>query len=183
MTTGCYDALPSVISDLGGAPKPSDEDRKASLRFMDFLIRSQLLRVTPCASHNAHCMHTPCSTRLLQSLRLPFRASRLQDPLLSTAATIYSNQKLVSLAQCIPTKMPSWHTILPVLSIYMFRGQAACLSGSMPARNDDEERNHADWQWCLPCLLLPCSSCLGPFVKTIPAHLLTIVARAKAMQT
>ena len=43
--TGRYDALPSVISDLGGAPKPNPEQRKASFRFMDFLVRSQLLKV------------------------------------------------------------------------------------------------------------------------------------------
>ena len=46
VSAGRYNVLPSVVSDHGGVNKPSEEERKASLRFMDFLIRGQLLEVT-----------------------------------------------------------------------------------------------------------------------------------------
>ena len=47
LCTGTFKSLPSVISDLCGPSKPNAADRKRALRFMDFLLRTKLLKVTP----------------------------------------------------------------------------------------------------------------------------------------
>jgi len=46
--SGSFKALPSVISDLCGPKKPNAKEQQAALRHMDFLLRSQLLKVSLC---------------------------------------------------------------------------------------------------------------------------------------
>ena len=65
LCTGTFKSLPSVISNLCGQSKPNAADRKRALRFMDFLLRTKLLKVLPLL----YCIRYLCAVFRMPAMR------------------------------------------------------------------------------------------------------------------